>query len=45
LPANQTFNNPEGPWLSAMRAALFGPDLDAALAEGNAQVTASLSER
>lgn len=41
---NQTFNNPEGPWLSTLRGALFGPDLDAALADGNAEVTSSLSQ-
>jgi multiple sugar transport system substrate-binding protein len=42
---NQTFNDPQGPWLATMRGALFGPDLDAALADGNAKVTASLSQR
>jgi multiple sugar transport system substrate-binding protein len=42
---NQTFNDPQGPWLGTMRAALFGPDLDKALAEGNAKVTASLAQK
>jgi len=42
---NQTFNDPQGPWLATMRGALFGPDLEAALAQGNAKVTASLSPR
>jgi len=42
---NQTFNDPQGPWLATMRGALFGPDLDAALAEGNAKVTASLKQK
>jgi multiple sugar transport system substrate-binding protein len=42
---NQTFNDPQGPWLATMRGALFGPDLDAALAEGNAKVTASLVQK
>jgi multiple sugar transport system substrate-binding protein len=42
---NQSFNDPQGPWLTAMRGALFGPDLDAALAEGNAKVTASLGQK
>jgi multiple sugar transport system substrate-binding protein len=42
---NQTFNNPQGPWLGVMRAALFGPDLDKGLAEGNAKVTASLAQK
>ena len=42
---NQTFNDPQGPWLTTMRGALFGPDLDAALAEGNTKVTASLSQK
>src|SRR5215475_8763797 len=42
---NQTFNDPQGPWLATMRGALFGPDLDQALAEGNAKVTASLAQK
>jgi multiple sugar transport system substrate-binding protein len=42
---NQTFNDPQGPWLTTMRGALFGPDLDKALADGNAKVTASLSQK
>jgi len=42
---NQTFNDPQGPWLGTMRAALFGPDLDQALAEGNVKVTASLKQK
>jgi multiple sugar transport system substrate-binding protein len=42
---NQTFNNPAGPWLSTLRGALFGPDLDAALAAGNPKVTESLSQK
>jgi len=42
---NQTFNDPQGPWLATMRGALFGPDLDAALAEGNVKVTASLKQK
>jgi multiple sugar transport system substrate-binding protein len=45
LQFNQTFNDPQGPWLATMRGALFGPDLAAALASGNAKVTASLSQR
>lgn len=42
---NQTFNDPQGPWLATMRGALFGPDLDQALTEGNAKVTASLAQK
>jgi multiple sugar transport system substrate-binding protein len=42
---NQTFNDPQGPWLATLRGALFGPDLDQALAEGNAKVTASLVQK
>lgn len=42
---NQTFNDPQGPWLATMRAALFGPDLNAGLTEGNAKVTASLAQK
>jgi multiple sugar transport system substrate-binding protein len=42
---NQTFNDPQGPWLATMRGALFGPDLDQALTEGNAKVTASLTQK
>jgi multiple sugar transport system substrate-binding protein len=42
---NQTFNDPQGPWLATMRGALFGADLDQALAEGNAKVTASLAQK
>lgn len=45
LNCNQTFNDPQGPWLTTMRAALFGPDLRSALAEGNTKVTASLARR
>ncbi len=42
---NQSFNDPQGPWLSTMRAALFGPDLEQALADGDAKVTASLTQK
>ena len=45
LNCNQTFTDPQGPWLATMRGALFGPDLDQALAEGNAKVTASLAQK
>jgi multiple sugar transport system substrate-binding protein len=42
---NQTFNDPQGPWLATLRGALFGPDLDQALADGNAKVSASLVQK
>jgi multiple sugar transport system substrate-binding protein len=45
LNCNQTFNDAQGPWLATMRDALFGPDLDKALADGNAKVTMSLGQK
>ena len=37
------FNDPNGPWLSLLRGAVFGTDAAAAAAEGNPKVTACLA--
>ena len=41
---NASFNDPQSPWLRAVRGALFG-DAPAALAEGDAAITASLRQQ
>ena len=42
---NQTYNDPAGPWLEVVRAALFGDgSVEDALSEGQDTLTASLSE-
>jgi len=42
LPFGDLFNNPNGPWLATVRAALYGSDLDKALADGQAKIQAGL---
>jgi hypothetical protein len=31
------FNNPNGPWVATIRAAIYGNDIDKALADGQAR--------
>jgi multiple sugar transport system substrate-binding protein len=40
----ETYNDPNGPWLKVCRDAVFGSDVEAALAEGKEALTASLSQ-
>jgi multiple sugar transport system substrate-binding protein len=41
---NASFNDPQSPWLATCRGALFDPDPDAALKEGNTAITESLQQ-
>jgi len=41
---NASFNDPQSPWLATCRGALFEPDPDGALEDGNAAITQSLQE-
>jgi multiple sugar transport system substrate-binding protein len=40
----ETYNDPNGPWLKVCRDAVFGSDVQAALAEGKEALTESLSQ-
>ncbi len=42
LPFGDLFNNPNGPWVETIQAAIYGPDLDKALADGQAKIQAGL---
>jgi len=42
LPFGDLFNNPNGPWLATIRAALYGPGIDPALADGQSKIQAGL---
>jgi multiple sugar transport system substrate-binding protein len=42
LPFGDIFNNPNGPWVATIRAALYGNDMDKALADGQAKIQAAL---
>jgi len=42
LPFGDLFNNPNGPWVATIRAALYGPDLNKALADGQSKIQAGL---
>ena len=42
LPFGDLFNNPNGPWLATIRAALYGPDVNKALSDGQAKIQAGL---
>ena len=42
LPFGDIFNNPNGPWVETIRAALYGNDMDKALADGQAKIQAAL---
>jgi multiple sugar transport system substrate-binding protein len=41
----EVYNDPNGPWLSVARDAVFGSDVQQALAEGKEALTAGLSQR
>ena len=41
---NATYNDPQSPWISTFRGALFGTDPEKALDEGAAKLTASLQK-
>jgi multiple sugar transport system substrate-binding protein len=40
-----TYNDPTGPWLKVARSAVFGDNLDQALAQGKAALTDSLGQQ
>ena len=40
-----TYNDPTGPWLKVARDAVFGDDVDAALAAGKDSLTQSLAQQ
>lgn len=42
LPFGDLFNNPNGPWVETVRGAIYGPDLNKALADGQAKIQAGL---
>jgi len=42
LPFGDLFNNPNGPWVATIRAAIYGPDIDKALADGQSKIQAGL---
>lgn len=42
LPFGDLFNNPNGPWVETIQAAIYGPDLDKALSDGQAKIQAGL---
>ena len=42
LPFGDLFNNPNGPWVETVRAAIYGPDLNKALTDGQAKIQAGL---
>jgi multiple sugar transport system substrate-binding protein len=42
LPFGDLFNNPNGPWVETIRGAIYGPDLNKALADGQSKIQAGL---
>lgn len=42
LPFGDLFNNPNGPWVETIRGCIYGPDLNKALADGQAKIQAGL---
>jgi multiple sugar transport system substrate-binding protein len=42
LPFGDLFNNPNGPWVAAIRGAIYGTDLDKALTDGQSKIQAGL---
>jgi multiple sugar transport system substrate-binding protein len=42
LPFGDVFNNPNGPWLETIQAAIYGPDLNKALQDGQTKIQAAL---
>jgi multiple sugar transport system substrate-binding protein len=44
LPFGDLFNNPNGPWVETIRGAIYGPDLDKALSDGQSKIQAGLDQ-
>ena len=42
LPFGDLFNNPNGPWLAAVRGALYTPDMDKAIKDGQTKIQSAL---
>ena len=42
LPFGDLFNNPNGPWVETIRAAIYGNDIDKALADGQTKIQRGL---
>lgn len=42
LPFGDLFNNPNGPWVATIRAAIYGNDIDKALTDGQKQIQSGL---
>jgi multiple sugar transport system substrate-binding protein len=42
LPFGDLFNNPNGPWVATIRAAIYGSDIDKALTDGQSKIQAGL---
>jgi multiple sugar transport system substrate-binding protein len=42
LPFGDLFNNPNGPWVATIRAAIYGNDIDKALTDGQTKIQAGL---
>jgi multiple sugar transport system substrate-binding protein len=42
LPVGDLFNNPNGPWLETIRGAIYGNDMDKALADGQRKIQEGL---
>ena len=42
LPFGDLFNNPNGPWVETIRAAIYGNDVNKALSDGQAKIQAGL---
>jgi multiple sugar transport system substrate-binding protein len=44
LPFGDLFNNPNGPWVATIRAAIYGNDIDKALSDGQSKIQAGLDQ-
>jgi multiple sugar transport system substrate-binding protein len=44
LPFGDLFNNPNGPWIETIRGAIYGPDLNKALEDGQNKIQAGLDQ-
>jgi len=44
LPFGDLFNNPNGPWVETIRGAIYGPDLNKALADGQEKIQKGLDQ-
>jgi multiple sugar transport system substrate-binding protein len=42
LPFGDLFNNPNGPWVEMIRGAIYGPDLNKAISDGQQKIQAGL---